>query len=197
MQNFIQQLNSNILYQKLLSFLKFLEKDVGWYIGFIVLFFVLITIEDKLVKKVKDNEAKKIADKKIVIWQKTAKTLSILTLLVVLAVSYNRFLAPIFTDIANYKSPVNNTTTPTNNTTSPKNNSTQDTTETQGITPQAPSSQSSKQLYYSVSCSTCWNQSCPRNGYSYGGYQEYYYVYYKSLCQACSCNNFRAQSLWR
>lgn len=61
----------------------------------------------------------------------------------------------------------------------------------------APTYQAPKQLYYAVSCSSCWNEACPRNGYSYGGYNESLYYYYRTLCQNCRCNNYRAQSLWR
>jgi len=80
-----------------------------------------------------------------------------------------------------------------------KNPSSSPTTKTQPTPsqPSVPSSQTQKQLYYAVSCSTCWNEACPRNGYSYGGYDAYWYSYYHGLCKGCECNDFKAQSLWR
>lgn len=59
------------------------------------------------------------------------------------------------------------------------------------------SNQTQKQLYYSVGCYDCYKDSCVKNGYSYGGYDESYYNYIRSICQSCSCNSYRAQSLWR
>lgn len=70
---------------------------------------------------------------------------------------------------------------------------------TQNNATQNPSStnRSTKQLYYSVGCYDCYADSCVKNGYSYGGYDANYFSYIKSLCQSCSCNSLRAQSLWR
>ena len=78
--------------------------------------------------------------------------------------------------------------TPTNSSTSIQSTPTQNST---------PSTQTTKQLYYSVGCYSCWNDGCPNNGYSYGGYDVNYYNYIRSLCQSCSCNSFRAQSFWK
>lgn len=68
-----------------------------------------------------------------------------------------------------------------------------------GSTPSAPTLTYTrpKQLYYSVSCSTCWSDACNHNGYSYGGYDSYWYTYYANLCQSCRCNNYKAQSFWK
>ena len=81
----------------------------------------------------------------------------------------------------------------------PASTPTNSSTETQSTPSQnsTPSTQTPKQLYYSVGCYSCWNESCPSNGYSYGGYDVNYYNYYVALCKSCSCNSFRAQSLWR
>lgn len=198
MQNFIQQLNSNVLYQKFLSFLKLLENDLNRYIAWIVLFFILAHIQGKLAQKNAADAAKNEKNKKLEFLQKVLNFITIAVLFIILIVSYNRFLAPTVNQIWNEAGKKENTTTPNNNI--PKNTSpSQDTTETQGTTPgqSTPTYQAPKQLYYSVSCSSCWTNGCPNNGYSYGGYQEYYYVYYYNLCKACNCNNFRAQSLWR
>jgi hypothetical protein len=78
------------------------------------------------------------------------------------------------------------TSTPTSTTTKP-------TTTKSSSTPTS----TTKQLYYGGGCSSCYADSCPRNGYSYGGYDVYYYNYYRSLCQACQCSSSRWQSLWR
>lgn len=57
--------------------------------------------------------------------------------------------------------------------------------------------QAPKQLYYFCSCSSCWADGCPRDGYSYSGYDSSYYYYYYSLCKACSCNSVYARSYWK
>lgn len=189
MWTYLYQLFIKLVYVPFFSLLAFLEKDLNWYITFIVLFIVLTNIEDKLVHKIAAQTEK---SKKMVILQKTAKFFSILILVTVLIVTYNRFLKPTVTEIMNYKSP---TPSPTNSTTNPSTDTTPNTQATPGKT--TPTYQAPKRLYYSLGCSSCWNQSCPRNGYSYGGYDYGYYYYYYNLCKACNCNDFRAQSLWR
>lgn len=105
--------------------------------------------------------------------------------ILLLIVAYNIF-SPAITKF--FKSTPTPTPTPTNSSTDTQSTPTQNST---------PSTQTTKQLYYSVGCYSCWNDGCPNNGYSYGGYDVNYYNYYVALCKSCSCNSFRAQSLWR
>ena len=86
--------------------------------------------------------------------------------------------------------------------TTPKTPSGQTTTTgtpTQTTTPtyKTPTYTAPKRLYYYCSCYSCWAAGCPRNGYSYSGYDSSYYAYYHSLCQACSCNSLNAGSRWQ
>lgn len=83
-------------------------------------------------------------------------------------------------------------TTPSTDITTPTN-----TTKGTESTPSEQSTPSAKQLYYGGGCSGCYADSCPRNGYSYGGYDVNMYNYYRSLCQQCQCTSSRWQSLWR
>ena len=84
--------------------------------------------------------------------------------------------------------PSTDTSTPTNTT-----NGTESTPSQQST----PSYTEPKQLYYGGGCSGCYADGCPRNGYSYGGYDVNMYNYYRSLCQQCQCTSSRWQSLWR
>lgn len=61
----------------------------------------------------------------------------------------------------------------------------------------APTYTAPKQLFYSVSCSSCWSEGCPNNGYYYSGYDAGSYSYYYALCQACSCNSLVGHSFWK
>jgi len=94
-------------------------------------------------------------------------------------------------------------TTPSNNSSTPKKTTPTSSPSTQGTTSEQPTSDStststtSKQLYYGGGCSGCYADTCPRDGYSYGGYDVNMYNYYRSLCQACQCTSSRWQSLWR
>ena len=57
--------------------------------------------------------------------------------------------------------------------------------------------QTTKQLYYSVSCSSCYAEGCPSNGYYYAGYDGGSYAYYYGLCQSCSCSSVVGHSFWK
>ena len=60
-----------------------------------------------------------------------------------------------------------------------------------------PTQQTTKQLYYSVSCYNCYADGCNRNGYSYGGYSAEYWNYYRNICQNCRCSDFKSFSFWK
>jgi hypothetical protein len=176
MQSFFSNLYANYIYPPVTSFFAWLVNDSFAIIYLVVIFIVLLVLGSKLKGKYSNQ------------------IIQIFTAIFLLLIMYTcvaRF-APSVMNI--FKSddkttPTENTTTPTNNTT-PKKNPTP--------TPQpTPTQNTEKQLYYAVSCSTCWNEACSHNGYSYGGYDAYYYNYYRTLCQSCSCNNYKAQSLWR
>ncbi|MCX6812273.1 MAG: hypothetical protein NTW79_01435 [Candidatus Berkelbacteria bacterium] len=59
-----------------------------------------------------------------------------------------------------------------------------------------PSTQTTKQLYYSVGCSNCQSFVCQR-GYSYAGWDAGIWQYYKDACNSCSCTDVKSQSVWR
>lgn len=54
-----------------------------------------------------------------------------------------------------------------------------------------------KQLYYSANCSSCYGQSCPLEGYNYGGYDLGQYTNVVSQCKSCVCNNFKTQTQFK
>lgn len=54
-----------------------------------------------------------------------------------------------------------------------------------------------KQIYYSASCSSCYAQSCPLNGYKYDGPDLGQYTDIVSQCKSCACTSSKAQTLWR
>ena len=84
------------------------------------------------------------------------------------------------------------------NTTTPTTTTTKKTPGTNVIPKQTtPTYTAPKKLYYTVSCYSCWNEVCPRDGYSYGGYDYGNYYYYYNMCKACNCNSFKAVSFWK
>ena len=54
-----------------------------------------------------------------------------------------------------------------------------------------------KQIYYSASCSSCYGQSCPLNGYKYDGYDLGQYTDIVSQCKSCVCTSFKAQTQFK
>lgn len=168
MWSFISNLYANFLSPAFTSFLKVLTSDPAALFILIALLIILSIAKDKV--KVKY----------------LPQILSYLLPIIALMIAYILFVrfSPAITDFLktdDVKTTPTDTTTPKTNTptTTPTNNQTQ------------------KQLYYAVSCSTCWADGCVHNGYSYGGYDSYYYNYYRALCQSCRCNSYNAQSLWR
>lgn len=123
----------------------------------------------------------KVKIPKLLPWIDFVAGMIVLLLLVVIYSIFSPAISKFFKSTPS-TTPINSTTTPA--TTTP-GTSTQSSTQTQ------------KQLYYSVGCSSCWNEACQKNGYSYGGYDATSYNYYVTLCKSCSCNSYRAQSLWR
>jgi len=205
MLDYVYQFWINNLWLPFFSATIYLEsKPAGIYV-LIVILVVLAVIQTKIIKNkppktsTTQNEAEskhnKRTNKELVFTHKalifkmldgvlTIVCLFLLALIV--GVCYVRFapeVSEFFKD--NNSQPSNNSTTsPTTNTQK------QNTTTT-------PVYQAPKQLYYFCSCSGCYATGCSRNGYSYSGYSETSYLYYRSLCQACSCTSYYARSYWR
>jgi len=162
----------------ILPFLKFLESSLTNLYILIGIFAFLVIAKNMATKKIKIQIIPKLID-----------LLTALVLVLVLIVSYHRF-APA---IANFLK-TNNSTNTTSTTKKPTTKTNAKSTSGQQTTP---SYQAPKQLYYSVSCSSCWSEGCSHNGYSYGGYDSYYYSYYRNICKACSCNDYKSFSFWK
>jgi hypothetical protein len=113
----------------------------------------------------------------------------IISFILILFVGYANFGSRI-SDFFKFDATTDTPTAPSNSKTTPGSTS----TPTQQT---APTYQAPKQMYYSINCSGCWAESCPRNGYTYNGYDSYYYSYYTSLCRSCSCNNLNGRSFWK
>ena len=108
---------------------------------------------------------------------------------IILIVAFFRFGLPAWDNLSNYKSTSTSSTTPTQTSTP-----TQNTTKT---TPKTTTQPTTKQLYYTVSCSSCYASGCNHNGYYYNGLSVDNYNYYRNVCRSCSCTDFKAQSYWR
>ena len=195
----IYQIYTQYILTPYLSLIKELEvKPAGIYV-LIAILIILSVAQSRIIKRVPakapsspDAAAEVHAKPKHQInhshqaWFKVLDKIFTLSCLFVLSliigVCYIRF-SPAITDFLKTDTPTDTTT----QTTTPG-------TPTQTTTPTyvAP-----KRLYYYCSCSSCWASGCPRNGYSYGGYDSSYYSYYHSLCQACSCNSLNAGSFWK
>jgi len=121
-----------------------------------------------------------------------ASTILIILLIIVAYQSFSPKFAGFF-KIDSSKDSETGTTTPTKTKTKTTTPSTTTTpTQNPTTTYTAP-----KQLYYSVSCSSCWADACPRNGYLYNGYDSASYSFYYGLCQSCSCNSVVGHSFWK
>lgn len=162
----------------ILPFLKFLENKLTNLYILIGIFVVLVIAKDIAVKNIKIQIIPKLID-----------LLTAIVFILVLIVSYHRF-APAITSFFKTNSSTNTTSTTKTNTKTGTSSSTSSHKTT-------PSYQAPKQLYYSVSCSNCWSEGCSHNGYSYGGYDSYYYSYYRNICKACSCNDYKSFSFWK
>lgn len=191
MSNWIDYIYNNFLYNPFIYVVSFFVNEKYGIFILIAVVVVLSIIQGKVIPKLagKNNYLGYLP--------KLLNFVVILTVFLTAAVGFFKYQSDI-TAFFKSNSTKNNQTTPTQpqNNTQKKTTPQQDTVETQGVTPETQNYQQ-KQLYYAVSCSTCWNQACPHNGYSYGGYDEYNYIFYKSLCQSCNCNNYKAQSFWR
>ncbi|MCL5094323.1 MAG: hypothetical protein M1355_04295 [Patescibacteria group bacterium] len=182
MSNTIDYIYTNFLYNPFIYVVRiFVNERYGVFILFGIIV-VLSMIQGKLVPKL---------SQKIKFLPQLFNFVIVVTAILAIAVSFFKYgpnIDELFKSIG-----ITNTETPTP---TQQNNSNSGTKKTPSQ-PSTPSYQAPKQLYYSVSCSSCWNQGCNHNGYSYGGYLESYYIYYKNLCQSCSCNNSRSQSFYR
>jgi len=191
MSNYIDYIYTNLLYRPSVYLIAlFANEKYGVFI-LIAIVVVLSIVQSKVMPKV-GGKLKHLP--------KLLNFFTVMVVLLVCAVSLVKYGPSVNAFFKSNSSKDKTSPTQTQpKSTTPQKNTPQDTTETQGITPgqTAPTYQTQKQLYYSVSCSSCWNQSCPRNGYSYGGYTEYNYLFYYNLCKSCSCNSFNAQSFWR
>jgi len=205
----IYHIFTNHLWAPFVSFVEELEaKPAGIYV-LIVLLIVVATIQSKLILKkrllqnlpsstVEANDDKGKHKHKhqpitsnlkfLIITDKVFTVVCLSLVVLIIGVCYIRF-SPAVSDFL--KTDTSSETTPSDTTTTPGTTTTQPATTTT-TTYEAP-----KRLYYYCSCSGCWAEGCPRDGYSYGGYDSYYYYYYHSLCQACKCNSLNAGSFWK
>lgn len=152
--------------------------DNQYAIYFLVVFLVILSIARGVItKKAKTQKPIKLID-----------FITGVIVLLLIIVAYTSFAPPFFKFIKS--TPSTNTSTPTK--TSPESTPSSESTPSQQSTP----SSTPKQLYYGGGCSGCYADACPRDGYSYGGYDVNMYNYYRSLCQQCQCTSSRWQSLW-
>ena len=105
--------------------------------------------------------------------------------ILILIVAFFRFGPTVSDYLGKYNSTSKSSTTKTSQPASQNQNTSK------------PSQQTTKQLYYSVSCYNCYADGCSRNGYNYGGYSAEYYSYYRNICQNCRCTDFKSQSFWK
>lgn len=178
MSNTIDYLYTNLLYH---PFIKVEHFFVNEKYGLLVLLAIIVIVaifQSKIQPLLKD--------KKKYISQFITVFLVLMSFLLVISV-YDKYQTPIsnFFKTTNTTEDQTKPATNTNKTTTPKQ-----TTPSTKYTPP-------KQMYYSVSCYGCYADTCPRNGYNYGGYIESYYTYYRGLCQACSCTSYKAVSFWK
>lgn len=199
MLDFIYQTYIHYIYSPFFSLIRHFEgKPAGIYV--LVVVFIVLSIVQAKFKKINSSQTslkaasnqksakqQAIASRKtlFVVTYKVVNLLTLIVILLIIGVCWIRF-GPAVTKFFKES---NTTKTPSSTT-----NSTTPTTPTQQTTP---TTQTTKRLYYSCNCSSCWKEGCPHNGFNYAGYDEYSYLYYKSLCQACSCNSFNARSFWR
>jgi hypothetical protein len=206
METAIYNLYINLVYLPFVSLLKFLESNPNYFYVLIVLFIVLIYIKGKLFPpkipavpiQPDPNAKEKIPDAPTPkpklyarVFPNVLDFLTIFTLILILFVGYHNY-GPAISDFLKTS---DTKVTPAAPATTPGTNQTPSTQTTPKQT--TPTYQAPKQLYYAVSCYGCWADSCPRDGYSYGGYEAYYYSYYKALCDACNCNSSKSQSFWK
>ena len=208
MLDYIYQVWVHNIWLPYISTIKYLEsKPAGIYVVIIVLV-ILAIIQTKLIryktpktpetKEKAETTHKKKTKKEITLARKQLifKLLDfiftiacLVTVALIVGVCYLRFSPAISDFFKDDTKPTNNTKTTTT--------TTDDNTQKQNTTDGTTQIQTPKQLYYFCSCSGCYAEGCPRNGYSYSGYSETNYLYYRSLCQACSCTSSYARSYWR
>lgn len=180
MSNYIDYIYTNLLYRPSVYLIAlFANEKYGVFI-LIAIVVVLSIVQSKVMPKV-GGKLKHLP--------KLLNFFTVMVVLLICAVSLVKYGPSVNAFFKSNSS--KDKTSPTQ--TQPKSTSPQQSTPQQTT----PTYQTQKQLYYAVSCSSCWNQSCPRNGYSYGGYTEYNYLFYYNLCKSCSCNDFKAQSFWK
>ena len=175
MFDFVEKVYHDWLYTPAMAVVKLFESEPSGIYILLAVFIVLASVRPRL---------------KMRILPRIIDIVTIITFILLLSVAYLRYgdaVKKFFKEGFKSQTPASTTTT------SPSTNTqTTPTVTTPGVViPQV------KQLYYTVSCSSCWNESCPRNGYSYGGYTESIYMYYYQLCKGCSCNSFNAVSFWK
>jgi len=209
----IYHIFTNHLWAPFVSFVKELEaKPAGIYVLIIILIFISVTqskliLKKRLLQNLPSSTVEASDDKKkskhikrqpitsnlrfLIITDRVLTLVCLSLVVLIIGVCYVRF-SPAVSDFLKVDTTVETQTDPTTTTTTPSTPTTQPTTTTTTTTYEAP-----KRLYYYCSCSGCWAEGCPRDGYSYGGYDSYYYYYYHSLCQACKCNSLNAGSFWK
>lgn len=179
MADIIRNLFTNWIYLPFLSLLKFLASDIVWLVILIIAFFVITSIQTKISKRnTGENKIKsQILPKAI----NLATACIIILLLLVVWVRYETQIRDFFK--------VDTSTTPSNTTTTPGTTTT--------LKQTTPTYQAPKQLYYSIGCYNCWADGCPRNGYSYNGYDSASYTYYDNACHICDCSSINGRSFWK
>jgi hypothetical protein len=178
MSNVIDYLYTNILYNPFMKVENFFVSEKYGPLVLLAIIVIVAIVQSKFQPRLKGK--KKYLSQLI--------TVFILTLIFLLAiVVYDKYQTQI-TNFFKTSNTAEDQTKPDTNT--------KKTTPSQTTAPSTNYTQP-KQLYYSVSCSGCYANGCPSNGYNYGGYLESYYLYYKGLCQACSCTSYKAVSFWK
>ncbi len=178
MDNFFQNIYTTFIYQPFIHLIAFLTTQKSYLIILFALFVGLVTASNKMKNK---------------IWQNVLAILGVTCLCLTIYVGYVDFKPQIDGFFKVDK------TTPTPVTPTPVPPATPTTPGTQEVPsqPTAPTDQTTKQMYYSISCYGCWAEGCPNDGYSYSGYDSFSYTYYTALCKACSCNSLNGRSFWK
>ncbi len=177
----LHQLYSTKLYPAAISVLRFLvnNRDAIWIL------IAVVTVLAVVRSKVKFVNSHRILPKVI-------DAVSGCLVILVLIVSFFRFGPTVSDYLDKYDSDSESSTTTTSQPQSTSQNQNTSKPSNQTTTPQT-----TKYLYYSISCSGCYAEGCNRNGYNYSGYSAEYYSYYRSVCQSCSCTSVYGRSFWK
>lgn len=176
---FLSQLYSNYLYP---TFIYLIRSFVNGWVGLCILIVALIILSI-LSKKIKVRILSPIITLASVV----------ATIFLILALFFR--LVFFIDDLAEYGKSLPDSSSSSSSTSTPSSNDS-NSTENQTAPTTVPD-QTTKQLYYSTSCSNCSSPVCNRNGYYYNGYDEQSWLYYKDLCQSCQCLDQKSQSFYK